>query len=284
MEIISQILEYPLLKIHKYQLTPFDILLIIGMYIIVRLIVRLLKSKLTEFVFNKNNIELGRQASLLQIIQYILYTIFVTISLQIVGVDLSIVMAGSAALLVGLGFGIQHIFNDLVSGLIMLFEGNVEVGDIIDAGGLIGKIEKVGLRTSTVKTRDAFAIVIPNSKFINENVINWTHLNHVTRFEVAVGVAYGSDVQLVKKLLLHCAEEHGKAVDKPAPFVRFKDFGNSSLDFVLYFWSSDIWVIEDVKSDLRFMIDAAFRKHDICIPFPQRDLHIKSSEVAFGKD
>lgn len=282
MEIIKKILEYPLIPIQKYELTLADILLVIAIYTVLKLVIRLIRSRLSKFFFERNNIEAGRQASILQIIQYILYTIFIAVSLEIVGVDLSIVLAGSAAVLVGLGFGVQHIFNDLVSGLIMLFEGKVEVGDIIDVGGLIGKVDKVGLRTSTVKTREASSIVIPNSKFISENVINWTHLNNVARFDVAVGVAYGSDVQLIKKLLLNCAHEHGKVVAKPAPFVRFTDFGSSSLDFVLYYWSTEIWFTEDVKSDLRFMIDRAFRQHNISIPFPQQDLHIRSSNVNFN--
>lgn len=282
MEVLKAILEYPLIKISNYQLTSFDLLLIIGAFMAVKFIIRLMQSRLTQSVFARNNIDKGRQASLLQIIKYLLYTIFIVMSLQIVGVDLSIVVAGSAALLVGLGFGIQHIFNDLISGFIMLFEGNVEVGDIIEVGGLIGKVEYVGLRTSKVKTRDGFAIVVPNAKFINDNVINWTHLKQVTRFCVTVGVAYGSDVQLVKKILLDCATRHNKVEDKHKPFVRFIDFGSSSLDFELYFWATEKWFIEDIKSDLRFMIDAAFRDHHVTIPFPQRDLHLKSSDISLG--
>jgi len=192
-----------------------------------------------------------------------------------IGIDLSLVLTGSAALLVGLGFGIQDLFNDLISGVIILFEGNVDKGDIVDAGGLVGEVEELGIRTSKVKTQDGVTIVVPNSKFVSENVINWTNEEQLARFHVAVGVAYGSNVQLVKDLLLVCAAEHPQIEKEPESFVRFVNFGDSSLDFELHFWSEHIWIIENIKSDLRFSIDAIFRKNDISIPFPQRDVHIK---------
>lgn len=279
-EQIKGLLIEPLIPLgDKYHITGVDLLLILLAYVIAKFIMKVMRSRLTKMVFTRNNVDVGRRASLLQIIQYLVYTIFVVFSLETIGVDLSIVLAGSAALLVGLGFGIQQIFNDLVSGLIMLFEGNVAIGDVLELNDLVGKVESVGLRTSKVYTREGMTIVVPNSKFIIDNVINWTHLKQSVRFSVEVGVAYGSDVQLVKKILLHEADAHSKTVDQPKPFVRFINFGNSSLDFELCFWSHEVWTIEDVKSDLRFAIDKAFREQNIVIPFPQSDLHIKTSEL-----
>lgn len=283
-EDIKNALEYTIIHIRGYELTVFDLITIVLTYLIVRFLLYILQTKLKKVVFVKKNIEAGRQASILQILKYVIYTLFIIFALGKVGIDVSVIMAGSAALLVGLGFGIQHIFNDLMSGLIMLFEGNISFGDIIQVDGLLGKVEKVDLRTTKIHTRDAQTIIVPNHKFVEENIINWTHQTKYLRFEVAVGVAYGSDVRLVEKLLVKCANDHEKVTDVPRPFARFIDFGSSSLDFKLYFWSNEIWRIEDIRSDLRFDIDAAFREKEITIPFPQRDLHIMSSQVPLFKN
>ena len=130
-----------------------------------------------------------------------------------------------------------------------------------------------------MRTRDGIVILVPNSQLINNRVINWSNSNILTRFKVEVGVAYGSDVELVEKILLEAATEDDQTSDRVKPFVRFADFGNSSLDFELYFWSEHVWRIEYVKSRLRFAIDKKFRTNGVTIPFPQRDMHFKSSNV-----
>ncbi|MDD3743918.1 MAG: mechanosensitive ion channel, partial [Lentimicrobiaceae bacterium] len=195
-----------------------------------------------------------------------------------IGVNLNIMLAGSAALLVGLGFGIQHIFNDLVSGIILLMEGNVKVGDIVEIeNNIVGRVTFIGLRTSKINDRNDITTIIPNSKLINEKVINWSNEQSATRFYVKVGVAYGSDVDLVTRLLIECTTEMTTIRTEPAPFVRFNDFGESSLDFQLFFWTDEAFLSEFIKSKLRYAIDARFREHNIQIPFPQRDVHIVSN-------
>jgi small-conductance mechanosensitive channel len=141
----------------------------------------------------------------------------------------------------------------------------------------MGEVKKIGLRTSLITTRRNISIIVPNSKITVDNVINLSHDNNMVRHSVSVGVAYGSDVQLVKKVLLECAERHSKVL--PGAFVRLIEFNTSSIDFELLFWSEEYRMIEDVRSDLRFMIDSGFRKYGIVIPFPQRDLHIKNFPV-----
>lgn len=184
-------------------------------------------------------------------------------------------LAGSAALLVGLGFGIQQIFNDLVSGIILLFEGNLKVGEIIQLeNDIVGKVTMIGLRTSKIRTRDDITMIIPNSKFISDKVINWSQDQSTTRFQVEVGVAYGSDVELVTRLLLESAKENQAVETKPEPFVRFSDFGESSLNFQLLFWTNESFRCENVKSKLRYTIDRKFRENNVQIPFPQRDVHL----------
>ena len=139
------------------------------------------------------------------------------------------------------------------------------------------KIQEIGLRTSEAITRDDITVLVPNSMITTSKVINWSHQSERTRFNIKVGVAYGSDTKLVSKILMDCAEEHTLLNKTRKGFVNFKEFGESSLDFELYFWASEIFRIEIVKSDLRFMIDKAFRENGITIPFPQRDVHMKPS-------
>jgi small-conductance mechanosensitive channel len=192
------------------------------------------------------------------------------------GFSLSFIFAGSAALLVGFGLGLQPFFTDIISGFILLFEGTIKVSDIVEVDGMVCRLEEINIRTSKVRTRDGKIIIIPNRILTNENVNNWSYSDKFTRFAVTVGVAYGSDTSHVKELLLKCAAEHDAVSDSKRTTVRFDEFDDSSLNFSLLFWSASAWQIDDVKSDLRFAIDKAFRDNGIAIPFPQRDLHIVS--------
>jgi small-conductance mechanosensitive channel len=180
------------------------------------------------------------------------------------------------ALLVGVGIGLQQTFNDFFSGILLLFERSIEIGDWVEIDGLVGKVMRIGLRTSIVQTRDNRSVIVPNSKLVVNNVTSWSHGDDVARFDVAVGVAYGSDTELVKNLLLRAAAEQPKVMENPAPFVRMVQFGNSSLDFEIHFWTDEFMFIEDLKSDIRFSIDRLFRENKVVIPFPQSDIWIKS--------
>ncbi len=196
---------------------------------------------------------------------------------QTLGIRVSLLLAGSAALLVGVGLGLQQTFNDLVSGLILLFEGNVRVGDIIEINTLIGRVIAIGVRTSKVETRENVTIIVPNSKFIVDNVINWSHNKKLTRFTITVQASYNSDPGIVRQSLMKSVKQHRDVVDKPAPIVRLQDFGEIGLHFDLLFWTHNIWRIESLKSEIRFSILKDFKENNITIPFPQRDLHIKSN-------
>jgi small-conductance mechanosensitive channel len=201
--------------------------------------------------------------------------------LETLGVKITILIAGSAALLVGVGLGLQQTFNDIVSGFILLMEGSSKVGDILDVDGQIVKLQKIGLRASKVINRDAIMIIIPNSMIVTNKVINWSHQVQETRFKVSVGVAYGSDIDLVIRLLEESASEHPVCSKVSPPEARFIEFGDSSLNFIVLFWSTEMFTIEKSLSDIRRTIDRKFREHNVTIPFPQRDLHIKSSDVDF---
>lgn len=220
--------------------------------------------------------EKGRRMSLYQLISYLTWMIALAVCVNSVGINITLLVAGSAALLVGLGLGLQNIFGDLISGLFMLFEQKVRVGDVMEVDNIVGKVQAINLRTSVILTRDGYNIIVPNHKFITENVINWSHQKFERRFQVEVGVSYSSDADQVTTVLLQCAGQQVEIINDEhhAPFVRFHDFGDSALIFYLMFWTNDIFMVEQVKSELRYKIFKAFRENNISIPFPQRDIHI----------
>jgi small-conductance mechanosensitive channel len=183
-------------------------------------------------------------------------------------------LTASAALLVGLGFALQQLFQDIISGILIILDQSLHVGDIVEVENKVGKVLEIKLRTTRVITRNDRIMVIPNHKFMLDTLFNWTQNGFTNREQVDVGVAYGSDVQLVKKILLQCANDATEVVKEPKPVVLFEDFADSSLNFSLYFYVNNGMNSPSIKSDLRFRIDAAFRENKVSIPFPQRDLHI----------
>jgi small-conductance mechanosensitive channel len=247
---------------------------IILFYVLIRLVLGAIRKGLRKYS-QTHEIDKGRVDAIFQIIRYVVWIVYSLISVQLIGLELTWLMASGAALMVGIGLGLQNVFNDVVSGIIILFEGSVEKGDIITVGeDMIGEVIRINIRTSLILTRNNISVIVPNHKLVEDNIINWSHNAKVPRFMVKVGVAYGSNTKLVKQVLLDVAREIPQIQKDPAPFVRFKDFAESSLDFELFFWSKEIFVIEDVISDLRFRIDEEFRMNGITIPFPQRDVHL----------
>ncbi len=227
-------------------------------------------------LYRRGKIQLGMQYAINQLSSYLIFFFALMFALNVLGVNMTLLASGAAALLLGVGLGLQQTFNDFFSGLILLFERSVELGDVVEIDGLVGKVRRIGLRTSIVQTRDNRSVIVPNSKLVVNNVTNWSHDDEVARFSVGVGVAYGSDTQKVKSLLLEEAARHPKVLAQPEPQVRFTGFGESSLDFELLFWSEEFMRIEDVKSDLRFAVDQRFREGGVAIPFPQRDIWFRN--------
>lgn len=271
---LNTILEFELFSYKSFSLTVFNVGLIVLIYFVSWLILKLFRIFMDRSIRRRDWMERSTMYALEKLAAYFIYTIATAVALESVGINLTLVLAGSAALLVGVGLGIQQIFNDFTSGLILLFGGTVKVGDIVEFNRTVGRIIEIDFRTSKIKTRDGITIIVPNSKLVSDNVINWTTMDDLTRFNVKVGVAYGSDTNLVKNILTDVAKRH-PAVDQSMPVkVQFKDFGNSSLDFEVFFWARNSWEIEFVRSDIRFEIDASFREKKIRIPFPQQDVHL----------
>lgn len=276
----DNILNFNLISHGDYVLTIGKVLEVVITITITFLIVWLIKKALFRKSKRKKE-DTGNIYSLYQIIKYVIWIISILFILEILGIRLNALLAGSAALLVGVGLGLQNTFNDFVSGIILLFEGSIKVGDILEIDGDIVKMEKISLRTSAAINRDDILIIIPNSLITTSKVINWSHQAKKNRFKIKVGVAYGSDVDLVIRVLKESAGEHAEVSDKKHIAARFVDFGNSSLDFELLFFSQNIFRIENVKSDIRVIIDRKFRENGINIPFPQVDLHFKSDATGY---
>jgi len=280
---IEQILDYELFTFHEATLRVWNLFWFAVVFVVAWLLIRLIRLVLTKQVIARD-LDKGSIAALVQLIKYFVYTVAIVILLESIGVKMTVLLTSSAALLVGLGLGLQQVFYDLISGVLLLFEGTIKIEDVVEINqDLIGRVKHIGLRTSKIETRENIYVIVPNSKFISGDVVNWSHIAKSTRFKVVVGVAYGSDVLLVKELLLKAADKHQNVEENPGPFVRFNDFGDSALIFELYFWTNETFGVENIKSDLRFKIDALFREHGVSIPFPQRDLHIKSG-LNFGNN
>lgn len=267
--------EKEIFKISDVSITVQKVVALIVVIFIVRLIVLIIDYAMNRRI-ERDNLDLGKGKSILQITKYFIWITGILIGIGAMGLKLTFIIASVSALLVGVGFGLQNIFNDFFSGIIILFDGSIKVQDVVQVGDIVGRVTEIGIRTTKVLNRDNIILIIPNSKFTTDNVINWSHIDQKSRFSVAVGVAYGSDVKLVEKLLLSCAHECDEVVSEPKPFVRFEDFGESSLNFKLYFWTNNSFYVENTKSVLRFAIDQKFRENHIVIPFPQRDVHLKN--------
>ena len=224
--------------------------------------------------------ELGPSASetLVTIFGYVCFTLAVIIGLSVAGVNFSGLAIIAGALSVGIGFGLQNIVNNFVSGLILLFERPIKRGDWIIVGNTEGYVNKISVRSTIIQTFDRSDVIVPNSELISNQVTNWMLSDISGRVVVSVGVAYGSDTGLVKKLMLEVANSHPRVVTDgsvPKPKVLFMEFGDSSLNFDLRCFIRNIDYRLTTKSDLNFAIDAIFRKHGVEIPFPQRDVHVR---------
>jgi len=273
MKDIKEILNYEIFSFDDYTFKVSIILFILVIFLATKLTIWIIKKAFNRKI-SKSSEDKGNFLAVFQLIKYLIWVIAIVLILETAGVKVTVLIAGSAALLVGIGMGLQQTFNDFISGIILLTEGTTKVGDILEVENDVVMVKHIGLRTSKVINRDDIIIIVPNSLITTNKVINWSHQNKKTRFRVNVGVAYGSDVDLVAKVLIECAAEHKDVSDKKNIEARFKNFGNSSLDFQLLFFSDNVFRIETTLSELRIAINKKFIENGIKIPFPQMDVHL----------
>ncbi|MCP9768234.1 mechanosensitive ion channel protein MscS [Lacihabitans sp. LS3-19] len=267
---MNEFLNYQIIQIGKTTIlvsTLFTLLICIFVFIVV---LKILKKS----IYSVKTIDPAKKYSIYNLLKYLLILISFGVTMQILGFNLSVLVAGSAALLVGLGLGIQDLFSDYISGIIILFDSTVKVGDVIEINGVICTVQEINLRTTTILTRDDKYIILPNTDLTRNNLINWTHNDVVSRFAVNVGVDYSSDVNVVMGILEKAAIEHQHILKTPKPFVRFEEFEDSSLKFTVLFWTNEVFRVENIKSDLRIEIFKQFNAKNVTIPFPQRVVHI----------
>ena len=271
MEKIKEILNYTFTFSEHVSINIKELLIVVLVLIITSILLKLFRRLATR------KLPLQDKAKFVSIFSYtkwFLYVVILLTTLHNMGVNVNAIFAASAALLVGIGLALQTLFQDIISGVFILVDQSVHVGDIIELEGKVGRVEEIKLRTTRAVTIDNKVLVIPNHLYLTNSLYNWTANGIETRENVTVGVAYGSDVQLVKKLLLQAASNHPAVLQEPEPTVLFTNFGDSSLDFKLVFTLNNSFEASMPKSDIRFEIDRLFRENNITIPFPQRDVHL----------
>jgi small-conductance mechanosensitive channel len=274
-EHIKDLLDHPLLHLSGGAISLGSIF--VGLLVLaVSLLVAALISKATRSLLARRGLALGTQFAAAKMIRYALVAIGGTISLDAMGIRLDALIAASAVLAVGIGFGLQNITQNFISGIILLIEQPVRKGDFVRVGETLGTVDDIGLRATHVITRDGVCFIVPNSALITANVVNHSRPTLDFRVRLAVGVAYGSDVALVRDTLVALTKAHPRVLESPSPEVRFEDFGGSSLQMAVLFWIDNPKDDLLVSSELRFAINAAFAEKKIELPFPQQDIHIRS--------
>ena len=278
METLNEILEYEIFSLGDYALKVSKLIAVLLIIVVTKIVLWVIKKAVfRKYKFSK--LDTGSTFAIFQIIKYVIWVMAFGFLLETIGIKVTLLLAGSAALLVGVGLGLQQTFNDIISGIILLSERTIKIGDVLEIDNDVVKIQNIGLRTSKGLNRDEISIIIPNSLITTSKVINWSHQSRKTRFKIIVGVAYGSDVDLVIKILEESAMQHPDIFGKESIEGRLLDFGSSSLDFELLFFSKNIFRIDKVKSDIRRIICQNFAKENIIIAFPQLDLHVKSDTI-----
>ncbi|MEO1144953.1 MAG: mechanosensitive ion channel domain-containing protein [Cyanobacteria bacterium J06638_22] len=251
------------------------VLMILGVVIASKIIADLFKARILSLA----RLNRGAREAIAIILRYVLLLIGLFVLLPVWGVDLSSFAILASALGVGIGFGFQDIAKNFGSGIVLVFERPIQVGDFVEVGEFLGTIERIGARSTLIRTLDQVSIIMPNSRFLEDEVINWSHDNPVSRLHLPVGVAYASDVDKVRDVLMEAAQNHPFILSHPKPHVLFQGFGDSSLDFELLVWTRDPSKQLYIKSDLNFRIERLFRENQVEIPFPQRDLHVRSGTL-----
>ena len=271
---IIDLLNYKFTIGSSVSFTPKTVLFVILVLLLTNFMLKILRKLLFRTLSNDTRVKFK---SLFSFINYFVYIVVSLIILQNVGVDVTAIFAASAALLVGVGLALQTFIQDIISGIFILVDKSVLVGDIIEVDGQIGQVENIKLRTTRAVTRENKVLIIPNHKFLTSTLFNWTENGIITKEIVNVGVAYKSNPKEIEQILLKIAQDHDKVLSSPEPFVLFNDFGDSALLFQLYIAVDSSFAANIVKSDLRYTIFEAFEKEGIEIPFPQRTLTFANS-------
>ena len=273
---IDTIMEYlrmTLVELRGTKVTTLTLLTAIVIVLVTK-IISMIIARSIDRVLEARGLDRGLRFATTKITRYIILVVGIFVAVGTLGIDTGAIMASGAVLLVGIGFGLQRLADNFISGLLVLIERPIKKGDFIDAGGVLGTVEDIGLRATLVTSRDGVQVILPNSNLMSSTVINYSAPSPERRFQIPVGVAYGTDLDLVCKVMTDVARAEPKVLETPAPEVRHMGFGDNAIELVLLVWIADAKEDLIVGSKLRFALDRAFRQHKISIPFPQRDVHI----------
>jgi small-conductance mechanosensitive channel len=275
-ELITKFREVFNQEIFKLGQTPITLITVINIVLITLIfyvLSRVIRRFLRRRILPGFRLADGAQFVVLRLIHFVLMTIGFLIALNSVNIQLTSLTVLFGLVGVGIAFGLQNITSNFVSGIILLFERPINVGDYVEVGDVIGRVQAINIRATTIVTLDNITLIVPNSQFIESTVTNWSVGDPKIRLNIPVGVAYGSDTELVTRILRQTAEEHKKVLKEPEPDVLFKEFGDSSLNFELRVWIPNTMLRPKTISEINYAIDEAFRKNSVTIPFPQRDVH-----------
>jgi small-conductance mechanosensitive channel len=277
LEWLEKIIQYNFVSLGESKLTIGLVITLILSFVVLFILAEWVRKLLIHKILNRQQISSGTRQSIGTMVKYLLILAGVFSILQTNGIDLSAFGVLAGAIGVGIGFGLQNVTNNFISGLIILFEQPIKVGDRIEVGGISGDVITISARSTTIVTNDNISIIVPNSQFIDSQVINWSHNDHMIRFNFPVGVSYKENPEKVKLVLMEVADQNPGVLKSPPADVLFENYGESSLDFNLRVWSSEyVNKPKVLKSQLYFEIFRRFAEEGIEIPYPQRDLHLKS--------
>lgn len=276
----GRFLNQPYFHIGHVAITPVLLIKVVVFVFLLTFFSHQVRTFMRKEILVRTSMDLGQQFAVARITSYVIFVVGMMVGLQSLGVDLSSLVVLGGALGVGVGFGLQNIVSNFVAGLILLVERPIKLGDRVEVGGTNGDVVRIAGRSTWVRTNDNVVIIIPNSEFISNRVTNWTANDRQVRFNVPLGVSYGSNPMVVRDVLMKLAVAHPDVLQTPSPEVRFVEFGDSSLNFELRIWTiNQVQSPQKLISDLYFMIFQAFGENGIEIPFPQRDLHLKTVAV-----
>jgi small-conductance mechanosensitive channel len=280
LRILADIFTYPIFTLGGREFTLAALVKFLVLIAIVVVVERVLTRVVMRRALARTSLEPALQFAVNRIAGYCLILLGVYIALVLVGFELSSLAVLAGAIGVGVGFGLQNIVNNFISGIIILAERPIKLGDRVEVAGVAGRVSRISLRSTTVVTNDNISIIVPNSEFITQTVTNWSHGDPKVRIRIPVGVAYGSDTEKLTQVLLQVADSNEHVLKDPRPKVFFDGFGDSSLNFELAVWTADLASSpRSFRSEINFAIDRALRDANIEIPFPQRDLHIRSGTL-----
>ncbi|WP_456407053.1 mechanosensitive ion channel family protein [Caldithrix abyssi] len=274
---LDTLFTFTLFSINQTPVTLASILLFFAMIIFFYAASKFFNRFLLKRILGNFNIETGVQFAVIRVTHYLLMITGVVIAFQFIGIDLSGLAFIFGLLSVGIGFGLQNITSNFVAGLILLFERPIQIGDRVMIGDLEGDVTDINMRSTTIRTLNNVSIIVPNSEFISNKVVNWSHGDTRVRIEVKVGVAYSSDLDLVLRTLKEIAAEHPGVLKHPEPEVIFESFGDSAWNLNLRVWLPDPHQHHRIRSELNCAIVRKFRERKIEIPFPQQDVYIKET-------